>query len=77
MWVIGLMSGTSADAIDVALVEWPEGRDARPFKLIAFREFPHSSKPPVLVNRYGSFEVARSIASIQARACDARHEPGR
>jgi len=32
------MSGTSADGIDAALVEWPEGDAARPFALVAFRE---------------------------------------
>jgi anhydro-N-acetylmuramic acid kinase len=36
--VIGLMSGTSADGVDAALVEWPAGPDARPFRLIAFDE---------------------------------------
>jgi anhydro-N-acetylmuramic acid kinase len=36
--VIGLMSGTSADGVDAALVEWPEGTAARPFRLLAFRE---------------------------------------
>ena len=38
--VIGLMSGTSADGVDAALVEWPEGPAARPFRLVAFREEP-------------------------------------
>src|SRR5262245_27208957 len=33
------MSGTSADAVDAALVEWPDaGADARPFRLLAARE---------------------------------------
>jgi len=36
--VIGLMSGTSADGVDAALVEWPEGDLERPFRLAAFRE---------------------------------------
>jgi anhydro-N-acetylmuramic acid kinase len=35
------MSGTSADAIDVALVDWPGDARARPFELVAYREFPH------------------------------------
>jgi len=36
--VIGLMSGTSADAVDAALVEWPDGSEPRPFRLLAARE---------------------------------------
>ncbi len=40
MRVIGLMSGTSADGVDAALVEWPEGVHERPLRLIAFREDP-------------------------------------
>lgn len=42
MWVVGLMSGTSADAIDAALVEWPESGEAKPFRLVAYREYPHA-----------------------------------
>ncbi len=40
MRVIGLMSGTSADAVDAALVAWPDGPSARPFELLAAREDP-------------------------------------
>ncbi len=40
MQVIGLMSGTSADGIDAALVEWPDGPETRPYRLRAFRERP-------------------------------------
>ena len=36
--VIGLMSGTSADGVDAALVEWPDDAEAQPFRLLAFRE---------------------------------------
>jgi anhydro-N-acetylmuramic acid kinase len=46
--IIGLMSGTSADGIDAALVEWPDGEAARPFQLRGFVEQPH---PPDLQRR--------------------------
>ena len=45
MWIVGLMSGTSADGIDAALVDWPDGPETRPFELLAYRERPH---PPAL-----------------------------
>ena len=34
------MSGTSADGVDAALVEWPDGPEVRPFQLRRFHELP-------------------------------------
>ncbi len=42
MYVIGLMSGTSADGIDAAIVSWPEEAVASPHELLAFIEVPFS-----------------------------------
>ena len=57
MWVVGLMSGTSADAIDAALVEWPECDSARPFRLLAYREFPHAPTLQAEIHRLAAGEL--------------------
>jgi anhydro-N-acetylmuramic acid kinase len=57
MRVVGLMSGTSADAIDVALVEWPETVEARPFALRAYREFPHPESLQAEIHRLAAGEL--------------------
>jgi len=66
MWIVGLMSGTSADAIDVALVDWPEGADARPFELIAFREVPHPNSLQREIHRLaaGELEAGRMLEEL-------------
>ena len=68
MRVIGLMSGTSADAIDAALVEWPDDAAARPFALLAFRETPHA---PGLRDRI------HALAAGRVPAGEALHELAR
>lgn len=68
MWVVGLMSGTSADAIDVALVDWPEGPSARPFELLAFREFPHAPTLQTEIHRLAAGELdAHDMLAEQIR----------
>lgn len=62
--VIGLMSGTSADAIDAALVDWPEGPAARPFRLIGFRETP---LPAALQQRIHRLAAGRAAAADALR----------
>jgi anhydro-N-acetylmuramic acid kinase len=64
--VVGLMSGTSADAVDAALVEWPDGRDAQPFRLLAARE---DRLPPELQSRIhvlaaGRVDAGRALAEL-------------
>ena len=57
MWVVGLMSGTSADAIDAALVEWPDGAEARPSRLLAYQEFPHEPSLQTEIHRLAAGEL--------------------
>jgi anhydro-N-acetylmuramic acid kinase len=66
--VIGLMSGTSADAVDAALVEWSDGDGAKPFVLLAFREMAHD---PRLRDRI------HALAAGRVRAGEALHELAR
>ena len=51
------MSGTSADAIDAALVEWTHATEPRPFRLVAYREEPHA---PELQQRIHALAAGRT-----------------
>jgi len=57
MQVIGLMSGTSADAVDAALVAWPEGKETRPFELLAFCEIPLGEALQARIHRLAAGRV--------------------
>lgn len=57
MRVIGLMSGTSADGIDAALVDWPDGAPAQPFELVAYRESPHEKTLQAEIHRLAAGEL--------------------
>jgi len=60
MRVIGLMSGTSADAVDAALVEWPDTPAARPFRLLASLEAPLGPELQARIHRLAAGELPSS-----------------
>jgi anhydro-N-acetylmuramic acid kinase len=60
--VIGLMSGTSADAVDAALVEWPDTPAARPFRLLAYREEPLPAELQTRIHGLAAGRVAGADA---------------
>jgi anhydro-N-acetylmuramic acid kinase len=67
--VIGLMSGTSADAVDAALVEWPEGDAPQPFVLRDFLEDPLPAELQARIHRLAagrceSGETLRELAAL-------------
>ena len=53
------MSGTSADGVDAALVEWPEGELEQPLRLVAFRQ---DAFPPELQRRIHDLAAGRTPA---------------
>ncbi|MFP8873229.1 MAG: anhydro-N-acetylmuramic acid kinase [Myxococcota bacterium] len=71
MQVIGLMSGTSADAIDAALVEWPSGAEVRPFHLLAYREEPLPGDVSARIHRLAAGQVAADRCLAELSALDA------
>jgi len=70
MRVVGLMSGTSADAVDAALVEWPDGAAARPFRLLAYREDPLPAELRDRIHRLAAGRAAPGEALRELAALD-------
>jgi anhydro-N-acetylmuramic acid kinase len=68
--VVGLMSGTSADAVDAALVEWPESPDVRPFDLLAAREDPLPDALRARIHRLAAGRVPGPDVLREALALD-------
>ncbi len=68
MRVLGLMSGTSADGIDAALVDWPGEARALPFELLAYRETPHPAALQQAIHRLAALELpAEEVLAEQIR----------
>jgi anhydro-N-acetylmuramic acid kinase len=64
------MSGTSADGIDAALVEWPAGADAQPFRLLGFRETALPAPLQQRVHRLAAGRVPADEALRELAALD-------
>jgi len=62
------MSGTSADGVDAALVEWPEGEAPKPFKLVAFHQdpFPESLQRRVHELAAGRLPAGSALSELAA-----------
>jgi anhydro-N-acetylmuramic acid kinase len=68
--VIGLMSGTSADGVDAALVEWPEPPASKPFRLLGYRETPFSPELQERIHRLAAGRVPASEALAELAGLD-------
>jgi anhydro-N-acetylmuramic acid kinase len=64
------MSGTSADGVDAALVEWPDGPEARPFRLVAFHADPFPALLQERIHRLAAGRVAAGEALRELAALD-------
>jgi anhydro-N-acetylmuramic acid kinase len=64
------MSGTSADGIDAALVEWPEDAAARPFRLAAHVELPFEPELQARIHRLAAGRVPAADALRELAALD-------
>src|SRR5262245_55816814 len=68
--VIGLMSGTSADGVDAALVEWPAGPETQPFRLLAFEETPLERAFQERIHRLAAWRVPAEQALAELVGLD-------
>ena len=62
------MSGTSADGIDAAVVDWPDDGGATPFELVAYRETPHPADLQHAIHRLAALDLpAGEVLAEQLR----------
>jgi anhydro-N-acetylmuramic acid kinase len=64
------MSGTSADGVDAALVEWPDGPETRPFRLVSFHADPFPALLQERIHRLAAGRVAPGEALRELAALD-------
>ena len=68
--VVGLMSGTSADGVDAALVEWPDGPAAQPFRLLGFYSDPFAPELQARIHRLAAGRAPAGEALRELAALD-------
>ncbi len=71
MKIIGLMSGTSADGVDAALVDWPDDASARPFELQAYIERPFPRDAQARIHRLADRSLPGEDVLAELVAVDA------
>lgn len=75
MLVIGLMSGTSADGVDAALVDWPDGPEAHPYTVRSFLELPFEADlqeriHALAAGRVPGPDVLRDLAALDVQLAE-------
>jgi len=70
MLVIGLMSGTSADGVDAALVDWPDGPDVQPYTLRAYTEVPFEPAVQERIHVLAAGDLSSSQALLELASLD-------
>jgi anhydro-N-acetylmuramic acid kinase len=70
MLITGLMSGTSADGIDAALVEWPDSEATTPFRLLAHHEAPFSAALQERIHALAGAQLPGAVVLAEFAALD-------
>ena len=70
MLMIGLMSGTSADAVDAVLVQWPDDHATRPFELLGHVQVEHPPEIRDRIHQLAAGELAAGQVLAELLALD-------